>query len=92
MTDTNEIATYCATWAAKGVTTSTYGLGNSFNEELMVAMVNMSLRKLTKNRGSFPTENLVCTKRCAQLRKASGHLFGQLWPDSLAKAAHSCAA
>ena len=32
------IAAQCAEWAAKGITTSTYGLGNSFNEELMVAM------------------------------------------------------
>lgn len=38
VTDTNEIATQCAAWAAKGITTSTYGLGDSFNEELMVAM------------------------------------------------------
>lgn len=38
VTDANEIAAQCAAWAAKGVTTSTYGLGNSFNEELMVAM------------------------------------------------------
>lgn len=38
VTDSNEIAAQCAAWAAKGVTTSTYGLGNSFNEELMVAM------------------------------------------------------
>ena len=32
------IAQACAQWAAKGVTTSTYGLGDSFNENLMVAM------------------------------------------------------
>ena len=38
VTDANEIAARCAAWAATGVTTSTYGLGNSFNEELMVAM------------------------------------------------------
>lgn len=38
VTDANEIATQCAAWAARGVTTSTYGLGNHFNEELMVAM------------------------------------------------------
>jgi Ca-activated chloride channel family protein len=38
VTDAQEIAAQCATWAAKGITTSTYGLGNSFNEELMVAM------------------------------------------------------
>lgn len=38
LTDPAEIAAQCATWAARGVTTSTYGLGNGFNEELMVAM------------------------------------------------------
>jgi Ca-activated chloride channel family protein len=38
LTDPEAIAAQCAEWAAKGVTTSTYGLGNSFNEELMVAM------------------------------------------------------
>lgn len=38
LTDTTEIAAQCAEWAARGVTTSTYGLGNGFNEELMVAM------------------------------------------------------
>jgi Ca-activated chloride channel family protein len=38
MTDAAEIAAQCAEWATKGVTTSTYGLGNRFNEELMVAM------------------------------------------------------
>ena len=38
LTDPEAIAAQCADWAAKGITTSTYGLGNSFNEELMVAM------------------------------------------------------
>ena len=32
------ISARCAHWAAQGVSTSTYGLGESFNEELMVAM------------------------------------------------------
>ncbi len=36
--DADEIAAQCAEWTAKGITTSTYGLGNGFNEELMVAM------------------------------------------------------
>jgi Ca-activated chloride channel family protein len=36
--DTASIANQCAEWAAQGITTSTYGLGNGFNEELMVAM------------------------------------------------------
>jgi Ca-activated chloride channel family protein len=36
--DVDEIAMQCAKLADNGVTTSTYGLGNSFNEELMVAM------------------------------------------------------
>lgn len=38
VTDAAEIAAQCASWASKGITTSTYGLGNSFNEELMVTM------------------------------------------------------
>lgn len=38
ITDADAIAAQCAQWAAKGITTSTYGLGNSFNEDLMVAM------------------------------------------------------
>lgn len=38
LTDTAAIAAQCAEWAARGITTSTYGLGDSFNEELMVAM------------------------------------------------------
>ncbi|MBN8488839.1 MAG: VWA domain-containing protein, partial [Burkholderiales bacterium] len=38
VTDLAEIAAQCAAWVSKGITTSTYGLGNSFNEELMVAM------------------------------------------------------
>jgi len=38
LTDLPAISEQCAQWAARGVTTSTYGLGSSFNEELMVAM------------------------------------------------------
>jgi Ca-activated chloride channel homolog len=38
LTEPAAIAAQCAEWVAKGITTSTYGLGNSFNEELMVAM------------------------------------------------------
>lgn len=38
LTDPSAIAGQCGQWAAKGITTSTYGLGNSFNEDLMVAM------------------------------------------------------
>ena len=37
-TSTKEIARQCAQLADSGVTTSTYGLGSGFNEELMVAM------------------------------------------------------
>lgn len=37
-TDSAEIAARCAAWVQRGVTTSTYGLGRHFNEELMVAM------------------------------------------------------
>ncbi|WP_298826534.1 VWA domain-containing protein [uncultured Piscinibacter sp.] len=36
--DPRAIATQCSEFAARGITTSTYGLGNHFNEELMVAM------------------------------------------------------
>jgi Ca-activated chloride channel family protein len=38
LTDTPEIVAQCAAWAARGITTSTYGLGQNFNEDLMVAM------------------------------------------------------
>jgi len=38
ITDTGEIARQCAQWAERGITTSTYGLGRDFNEDLMVAM------------------------------------------------------
>lgn len=38
MTDTPSIAACCAKAAEAGVTTSTYGLGRDFNEDLMVAM------------------------------------------------------
>ena len=36
--DTEEIAALCAKAAERGITTSTYGLGSRFNEELMVEM------------------------------------------------------
>jgi Ca-activated chloride channel family protein len=38
LTDHDAIAAQCAQLAARGITTSTYGLGRSFNEDLMVAM------------------------------------------------------
>ena len=38
--DTSQIADQCGEMAGRGVTTSTYGLGNDFNEELMVAMAD----------------------------------------------------
>lgn len=38
LNDPEAIAAHCATWAAQGITTSTYGLGRNFNEDLMVAM------------------------------------------------------
>jgi Ca-activated chloride channel family protein len=38
ITETEPIAALCQEAAAKGVTTSTYGLGHSFNEDLMVGM------------------------------------------------------
>lgn len=37
-TNPEAIAQQCADWQGRGITTSTYGLGNGFNEELMVAM------------------------------------------------------
>lgn len=40
ITETSEIADQCREMAKAGVTTSTYGLGRSFNEELMVAMAD----------------------------------------------------
>ena len=36
--DSAEIAAQCEAWAARGISTSTCGLGHSFNEELMVEM------------------------------------------------------
>ncbi|MCB1954139.1 MAG: VWA domain-containing protein [Rhodocyclaceae bacterium] len=41
-TDVDEIAALCAEAASKGVSTSTYGLGRNFNEDLMVAMARQS--------------------------------------------------
>jgi Ca-activated chloride channel family protein len=38
LTNLDEVASQCAQLADTGVTTSTYGLGRSFNEELMMAM------------------------------------------------------
>lgn len=38
LTDPDAIAAECTAWAARGITTSTYGLGDKFNEDLMVAM------------------------------------------------------
>ncbi len=40
LTDASEISKQCAHLAEAGVSTSTYGLATSFNEELMVAMAN----------------------------------------------------
>ena len=38
LTDPVAISAQCAEWASRGVTTSTYGLGRDFNEDLMVMM------------------------------------------------------
>lgn len=38
LTDTDRIAAHCADLAASGITTSTYGLGLNFNEDLMTRM------------------------------------------------------
>ena len=43
LTDIDQIASQCATVAEEGVTTSTYGLGRHFNEDLMVAMARAGL-------------------------------------------------
>jgi Ca-activated chloride channel homolog len=40
LTNVDEIASQCSQLADKGVTTSTYGLGRDFNEELMTAMAS----------------------------------------------------
>ena len=40
VTDINIIAQQCAELAGVGVTTSTYGLGRNFNEDLMIRMAN----------------------------------------------------
>jgi Ca-activated chloride channel homolog len=40
VTDVDAIARQCAELAGAGVTTSTYGLGRHFNEELMIRMAN----------------------------------------------------
>jgi Ca-activated chloride channel family protein len=36
--DAAEIQKHCQQWAAKGISTTTVGLGNSFNEDLMIGM------------------------------------------------------
>lgn len=38
LTETEQIAQQCGQFAERGITTSTYGLGRDFNEDLMVAM------------------------------------------------------
>ena len=38
LTDVSQIADHCAQWLTQGVSTSTVGLGQGFNEELMIAM------------------------------------------------------
>ncbi len=43
LTDTATIVDQCAKMAEAGITTSTYGLGHHFNEELMVAMAKAGL-------------------------------------------------
>jgi len=43
LTDLETIAKHCKDLARAGVTTSTYGLGRNFNEELMVAMARAGL-------------------------------------------------
>ena len=40
LTDTEEIVRYCTNATDHGITTSTYGLGQGFNEELMIQMAN----------------------------------------------------
>lgn len=50
VTDEAEIAAQCAAWTSQGVTTSTYGLGNRFHEELMVAMARAGAATTTTAR------------------------------------------
>lgn len=49
-TETDAIATLCADATQKGITTSTYGLGRSFNEELMVEMGTWCVRPVHVSR------------------------------------------
>ena len=41
----NEIAPHCSKLADTGITTSTYGIGSGFNEELMISMAKSGLGK-----------------------------------------------
>jgi len=43
LTDQNDISKQCSQLSETGITTSTYGLGTEFNEELMVRMANSGL-------------------------------------------------
>lgn len=43
LTEPDEIAAHCAQLAQSGVTTSTYGLGHGFNEDLMLGMARAGL-------------------------------------------------
>jgi Ca-activated chloride channel homolog len=40
LTDPEQIASHCREFAATGISTSTYGLGRNFNEQLMAAMAH----------------------------------------------------
>ncbi|MBS0454454.1 MAG: VWA domain-containing protein [Proteobacteria bacterium] len=42
LVDAQQIFKHCASWLAKGITTSTVGLGRGFNEDLMVGMASAS--------------------------------------------------
>lgn len=50
LTDTGAVADACARAAARGITTSTFGLGSNFNESLMVAMARAGGGRRTMER------------------------------------------
>ena len=47
LVDPQEIKSQCAQLADAGVTTSTYGLGHDFNEQLMIEMSSSGLGQVT---------------------------------------------
>lgn len=79
--DPQEIARQCAELAGTGVTTSTYGLGNHFNEELMVGMAKAGMGNpyysdtaddlLDKFEEEFALMQALCARRLRLLVRAA---------------------